>query len=90
MDTVRRAFPDVALRITNIIVGCFMIIGGVCVITAGGFPQFIRGIYCIVLGVVVFLFEFRLPAGIARHVSFMFSFVGRGIFYILQHWMHYT
>ncbi|CAO3688814.1 unnamed protein product [Umbelopsis ramanniana] len=33
-------------------------------------------------GIMVFGFEFRLPAMAAQHVSFMFSFFGRGIFYI--------
>ncbi|CAO3639415.1 unnamed protein product [Cunninghamella echinulata] len=60
----------------------FMIIGGVATILLGGFPQFIRGIYCILFGIMVFLFEFRLPSVISKHVSFMFSFIGRGIFYI--------
>ncbi|KAI8330710.1 COPI associated protein-domain-containing protein [Chlamydoabsidia padenii] len=69
-------------RVVNIIVGCFMIIGGVVTILTGGFPQFIRGIYCILFGVMVFLFEFRLPSIVSRYVSFMFSFFGRGVFYI--------
>ncbi|KAI9322107.1 hypothetical protein BX666DRAFT_1816424, partial [Dichotomocladium elegans] len=66
-------------RIINVIVACFMIIGGVRVLMLGGFPQFIRGIYCIVFGAVVLLFEFRMPSIIAQHVSYMFSFLGRGI-----------
>ncbi|CDS11819.1 hypothetical protein LRAMOSA11463 [Lichtheimia ramosa] len=73
---------SLVFRIINIIVACFMVIGGVCVILTGGFPQFIRGIYCIVFGVMVFVFEFRLPSIITQHVSYMFSFLGRGLFYI--------
>ncbi|KAI8072305.1 COPI associated protein-domain-containing protein [Gongronella butleri] len=69
-------------RIVNFIVGAFMIIGGVVTILTGGFPQFIRGIYCILFGAIVFLFEFRLPSVVTQHVSFMFSFIGRGVFYI--------
>lgn len=93
---------SLVFRIINIIVACFMVIGGVCVILTGGefllhghnnhtsqayrnivimlgFPQFIRGIYCIVFGVMVFVFEFRLPSIITQHVSYMFSFLGRGL-----------
>ncbi|KAI9488115.1 COPI associated protein-domain-containing protein [Zychaea mexicana] len=82
MDSIRNVNHSLVFRIINIIVACFMIIGGVCTIITGGFPQFIRGIYCIVFGVVVFLFEFRLPSIITQHASFLFSFIGRGIFYI--------
>ncbi|CAO3592167.1 unnamed protein product [Absidia cylindrospora] len=35
---------SIIFRVVNIIVGCFMIIGGVVTILTGGFPQFIRGI----------------------------------------------
>ncbi|KAI8338541.1 COPI associated protein-domain-containing protein [Chlamydoabsidia padenii] len=73
---------SIIFRVVNIIVGCFMIIGGVVTILTGGFPQFIRGIYCILFGVMVFLFEFRLPSVVSQYVSFMFSFFGRGVFYI--------
>ncbi|CAO3615075.1 unnamed protein product [Cunninghamella blakesleeana] len=73
---------SIIFRVVNIIVGSFMIIGGVSTIILGGFPQFIRGIFCILYGIMVFLFEFRLPSVITKHVSFMFSFIGRGIFYI--------
>ncbi|KAI7872789.1 COPI associated protein-domain-containing protein [Spinellus fusiger] len=59
-----------------------MVIGGVATIITGGFPQFIRGIFCIVFGIIVFVFEFRLPPVITQHVSYMFSFLGRGLFYI--------
>ncbi|KAI8390838.1 COPI associated protein-domain-containing protein [Radiomyces spectabilis] len=69
-------------RIINIVVACFMVIGGVATIMTGGFPQFIRGIFCIIFGVMVFVFEFRLPPIVTQYVSYMFSFLGRGIFYI--------
>ncbi|KAL0074346.1 COPI associated protein-domain-containing protein [Phycomyces blakesleeanus] len=69
-------------RAVNIIVACFMVIGGVATILTGGFPQFIRGIFCILFGLIVFVFEFRLPSVLTQHVSFMFSFIGRGICYI--------
>ncbi|KAI8144632.1 COPI associated protein-domain-containing protein [Fennellomyces sp. T-0311] len=82
MDSIRNVNHSLIFRIINIIVACFMVIGGVCTIITGGFPQFIRGIYCILFGVMVFVFEFRLPSIITQHVSYMFSFLGRGIFYI--------
>ncbi|KAG2216740.1 hypothetical protein INT45_003199 [Circinella minor] len=77
MDSVKNVNHTLVFRIINIIVACFMIIGGVCTIITGGFPQFIRGIYCIVFGVIVFVFEFRLPSIITQYASFLFSFIGR-------------
>ncbi|KAH8553753.1 COPI associated protein-domain-containing protein [Umbelopsis sp. PMI_123] len=73
---------DLVFRICNIVVACFMIIGGLWTIFAGGFPNFIQGIFCMLFGIMTAGFEFRLPAAAAQHVSFMFSFLGRGIFYI--------
>ncbi|KAI8975538.1 COPI associated protein-domain-containing protein [Mycotypha africana] len=69
-------------RVLNIIVAAFMIIGGVMTCFAGGFPNFIQGIFVIIFGIVTALFEFRLPAVVTQFASFMFSFMGRAIFYI--------
>ncbi|KAI8393968.1 Golgi apparatus membrane protein TVP15 [Radiomyces spectabilis] len=69
-------------RIINIVVGCLMIIGGAGTIVVGGFPNFIQGIYCILLGIMAGVFEFQVPGQVAQFASFMFSFLGRGIFYI--------
>ncbi|KAI9322689.1 COPI associated protein-domain-containing protein [Dichotomocladium elegans] len=69
-------------RVINIVVAAFMIVGGVATIIQEGFPNFIQGIFCIIFGAITLVFEFRLPKQITRYASFMFSFLGRGIFYI--------
>ncbi|KAI8144298.1 COPI associated protein-domain-containing protein [Fennellomyces sp. T-0311] len=75
---------DISLvfRVVNIVAAACMVIGGVGTIIEGGFPNFIQGIFCIIFGVVTGVFEFRLPGMITQYASFMFSFLGRGIFYI--------
>ncbi|PNY29347.1 Uncharacterized protein TCAP_00731 [Tolypocladium capitatum] len=40
------------------------------------------GAYMIVFGLSIALLEFQVPAHISRYASFLFSFVGRGAFYI--------
>ncbi|KAI9245317.1 COPI associated protein-domain-containing protein [Sporodiniella umbellata] len=72
----------IVFRVTNIIAAAFMIIGGVMTCIAGGFPNFIQGIFVILFGIMTFVFEFRLPGIITQFASFMFSFMGRGIFYV--------
>ncbi|CAO0795263.1 unnamed protein product [Mucor circinelloides] len=72
---------SIVFRVINIVVAAFMIIGGVMTCIAGGFPNFIQGIFVIIFGIMTAIFEFRLPAIITQFASFMFSFMGRGIFY---------
>jgi len=77
-------FSDI-FRIVNLGVGVFMILGG--------FGQFfpsieiqgvIVGCYVIIFGLATLLLEFQIPPQVARYASFMFSFLGRGIFYIFM------
>jgi len=42
----------------------------------------IVGVYIIVFGLAVALLEFQIPPQISRYASFLFSFIGRGAFYI--------
>ncbi|KAG0169426.1 Late Golgi vesicles protein [Apophysomyces sp. BC1034] len=73
---------SIVWRVVNIIVAIFMVLGGIFTIIRGGFPNFIQGIFCILFGIMTGLFEFNLPRQIIQYASFMFSFAGRGIFYI--------
>ncbi|OAD72928.1 hypothetical protein PHYBLDRAFT_146247 [Phycomyces blakesleeanus NRRL 1555(-)] len=61
---------DISLvfRVINIVVAVFMIIGAVATIIDGGFPNFIQGIFCILLGLMTAVFEFKLP-GQVTHVG---------------------
>ncbi|ORE08886.1 hypothetical protein BCV72DRAFT_261132 [Rhizopus microsporus var. microsporus] len=69
-------------RVVNMVAAAFMIIGGVMTCIHGGFPNFIQGIFVILFGLMTVLFEFRMPGPVVKHASFMFSFMGRGLFYI--------
>ncbi|RMY68117.1 hypothetical protein D0864_11421 [Hortaea werneckii] len=42
----------------------------------------IIGCYCIIFGIATGLLEFQIPPQVARYASFMFSFIGRGVFYL--------
>ncbi|KAK6213986.1 hypothetical protein LQW54_004760 [Pestalotiopsis sp. IQ-011] len=71
-------------RIVNLAVGVVMILGGISQFftEANGFQSFVIGSYVILFGAAVGLLEFQIPPQVSRYASFLFSFVGRGIFYI--------
>ncbi|CAO3596896.1 unnamed protein product [Absidia cylindrospora] len=72
------------LRLVNFIAAIFMIVGGVSLILNGGFPNFILGVYSILFGLITILFEVKLPKMITQFASFMFSLLGRSLFYIFM------
>ncbi|GAB7326287.1 hypothetical protein MBLNU13_g10263t1 [Cladosporium sp. NU13] len=41
----------------------------------------IVGVYAIIFGLATALLEFQIPPQVTRYASFMFSFIGRGVFY---------
>ncbi|KAJ9644687.1 hypothetical protein H2199_003650 [Coniosporium tulheliwenetii] len=88
-------FSDI-FRIVNLAVGVFMILGGV----GQFFPTIqivIIAVYVIIFGLATGYLEFQIPPQIAKYASFMFSFIGRGVFYIFigsvivgDRWWKYT
>ncbi|EPE28349.1 hypothetical protein GLAREA_09469 [Glarea lozoyensis ATCC 20868] len=76
-------FSD-AFRLVNLGVGGLMTFGGVWHIISPSFMfgHLIVGIYGILFGLAVLLLEFQIPPQLSRYASFLFSFLGRGIFYI--------
>ncbi|KAI1802836.1 COPI associated [Daldinia bambusicola] len=42
----------------------------------------IIGAYVLIFGLAVALLEFQIPPQVSRYASFMFSFLGRGLFYV--------
>ncbi|KAI1386499.1 COPI associated [Hypoxylon trugodes] len=74
-------FSD-SFRIVNLAVGIIMILGGISQFFLGLFPSIIIGIYVIVFGLSISLLEFQIPAQVSRYASFLFSFIGRGVFYV--------
>ncbi|KAH7030900.1 Golgi apparatus membrane protein TVP15 [Microdochium trichocladiopsis] len=74
-------FSD-SFRLVNLAVGVVMVLGGISQFFPFGFQSLIVGIYVIIFGLAVALLEFQIPPQVSRYASFLFSFLGRGIFYI--------
>ncbi|EMR70323.1 hypothetical protein MGN70_014146 [Eutypa lata] len=74
-------FSD-TFRLVNLAVGVIMVLGGISQFFPFGFQSLIIGIYVILFGLSVALLEFQIPPQLSRYASFLFSFAGRGAFYI--------
>ncbi|EFX02684.1 copi-coated vesicle [Grosmannia clavigera kw1407] len=69
-------------RIVNLVVGVIMVLGGISQFFPAHFQSIIIGVYVILFGLATALLEFQIPLQVSRYASFLFSFIGRGIFYI--------
>ncbi|KAK5241233.1 hypothetical protein LTR99_004712 [Exophiala xenobiotica] len=72
-------------RLVNLAVGGIMILGGISqFIPHIGFRNIIVGIYVIIFGLAIAGLELlpQVPPYLPKYASFLFSFLGRGIFYI--------
>ncbi|KAH7043243.1 Golgi apparatus membrane protein TVP15 [Macrophomina phaseolina] len=74
-------FSDI-FRMVNLAVGVFMVLGGIAQFFPIGLKEVIVGIYLILFGVATAGLEFQIPPPVAKYASFMFSFLGRGVFYV--------
>ncbi|KAI1470626.1 COPI associated [Daldinia caldariorum] len=74
-------FSD-SFRIVNLAVGVIMVLGGISQFFNLGFQSIIIGAYVLIFGLAVALLEFQIPPQVSRYASFMFSFLGRGLFYV--------
>ncbi|PWW77654.1 COPI associated [Tuber magnatum] len=70
------------IRLVNLGVGVIMVLGGISQFFPMGLQSIIVGCYVIVFGLVISLLEFQIPPQTSRYASFLFSFLGRGVFYI--------
>ncbi|KAJ5713438.1 hypothetical protein N7540_001090 [Penicillium herquei] len=71
-------------RLVNIAVGVVMVLGGISQFFPASMSSVIVGAYVIIFGLVVAGLEFlpNIPDYAYRYASFLFSFLGRGVFYI--------
>ncbi|KAI8326390.1 hypothetical protein GQ54DRAFT_243733, partial [Martensiomyces pterosporus] len=69
-------------RIANLVVAVLMIIIAIVFFTWSSFPRIMLGIYEIVFGVWIIMFEVAEMAWLKKYVEFMFTWRGRGIFYV--------
>ncbi|GAB0133026.1 hypothetical protein EsDP_00001444 [Epichloe bromicola] len=70
-------------RIVNLVVATITILGGIVSIFMHQLQTIILGAYMLVFGLAIALLEFQIPPQMSRYANFLFSFVGRGIFYVL-------
>jgi hypothetical protein len=69
-------------RIVNLAVAAITVVGGVVHIFGFDLQSIIIAVYMIIFGLAIALLEFQIPPQISRYASFLFSFIGRGIFYV--------
>ncbi|EED22992.1 COPI-coated vesicle protein, putative [Talaromyces stipitatus ATCC 10500] len=71
-------------RLVNIAVGVIMVLGGISQFFPFGVGSLVVGIYVIIFGLIVGGLEFlpQIPDYVYRYASFLFSFLGRGGFYV--------
>jgi len=74
-------FSDI-FRLVNLAVGAIMVLGGISQFFPAKFQTIILGIYVIIFGLATALLEFQIPPYVSRYASFLFSFLGRGVFYV--------
>ncbi|OAA61513.1 Golgi apparatus membrane protein TVP15 [Cordyceps fumosorosea ARSEF 2679] len=72
-------------RIVNLAVGAITVLGGVFGFFGGGLRAIVLSVYMIIFGLSIGLLaaaEFQIPPQVSRYANFLFSFIGRGVFYI--------
>ncbi|EDN03019.1 hypothetical protein I7I51_08068 [Histoplasma capsulatum] len=71
-------------RLVNLTVGAIMVLGGISQFFPPTISSVVVGVYVILFGLAVAALEFvpQPPSNLSRYASFLFSFLGRGIFYI--------
>jgi len=71
-------------RLVNLAIGVIMVLAGIANFFPIGFKAVIVGIYVIIFGLAVGGLELlpQVPPYLPRYASFLFSFLGRGIFYV--------
>ncbi|PWY96606.1 hypothetical protein BO94DRAFT_453140 [Aspergillus sclerotioniger CBS 115572] len=97
-DSTRMSRLANGFRIVNIAVGVLMVLGGIAQFFPASMSTIIVGVYVIIFGTIVGGLEFlpNVPDYVYRYASFLFSFLGRGAFYIFvgsimlhDHWFRY-
>jgi len=71
-------------RLVNLAVGAIMVLGGISQFFPISLQSVIIGVYVIIFGIAVGGLELlpQVPPYLPRYASFLFSFLGRGIFYV--------
>ncbi|KAJ2060299.1 hypothetical protein GGI17_003827 [Coemansia sp. S146] len=71
------------LMVLNAILGILVFVQGCLSLTTGDVRHIMLGIVCLIAGILVTSMEFIHLAAIRMYASFLFSFTGRGLFYLI-------
>ncbi|KAG9068913.1 Late Golgi vesicles protein [Linnemannia hyalina] len=72
-------------RLLNLITSILIILGGILLfVMLGSWNSGILGVFVVLFGLLTFSLEFVIPESIVYNMGFMFSLLGRGVFYIRQ------
>ncbi|KAJ2374067.1 hypothetical protein IW150_003308 [Coemansia sp. RSA 2607] len=74
--------PPYYFRVANLVVSVLMIVSAVIFFVWADFMRIMLGIYEIVFGVWMIMFELAEVAWLTPYVQFMFTWRGRGLFYV--------
>ncbi|KAF9961358.1 Late Golgi vesicles protein [Mortierella alpina] len=70
-------------RLLNIVAAVLLILGGIVLfVQIGSWNSGILGVFVVAFGILTFALEFTIPESIVYNMGFMFSMLGRGIFYV--------
>ncbi|CAI4333017.1 BCN_G0010020.mRNA.1.CDS.1 [Saccharomyces cerevisiae] len=77
--------PPKFFKIANISIGCIDIIAALSQLTYifTNLNVFLLAVYGLALSIPIVYLEFKVPSNLYRYASFYFSFLGRGLSYIL-------
>lgn len=77
--------PPVFFKVANLMIGSMALLSSVSQLTyiVSNFNTFLLAIYAIPLSALIIVLEFQVPSFLYKYCSFYFSFLGRGLFYIL-------
>lgn len=80
MDSLNGQDLNVVFKASNLAVGSLAVLSGISQLFSG-IQSFIIGIYIIAFGAIITFLEFSVPSEAYTYALFLFSFIGRGVFY---------
>ncbi|KAF9181350.1 Late Golgi vesicles protein [Haplosporangium sp. Z 767] len=71
------------MDVTYLPLAFLIILGGILLfVQIGSWNSGILGVFVVIFGLLTFILEFTIPESIVYNMGFMFSMLGRGIFYV--------
>ncbi|KAJ1735105.1 hypothetical protein LPJ61_000735 [Coemansia biformis] len=75
--------PPLYFRITNLVVAVLMIVSGIVFFTWSQFERIMLGVFEVLFGLWIIAIELAETSRVGRYVQFMFTWFGRGLFYVV-------